>query len=63
MKTTLMIINNHITGKNKYNPINVIPTTASDNFARKILDTFIQLNQQIVVLELFQSLQQFLDNL
>jgi len=56
MKTTLMIINNHITGKNKYNPINVIPTTASDNFARKILDTFIQLNQQIVVLELFQSL-------
>lgn len=44
-----MIFKNHITGKNKYNPINVMPITASDNFAMKILDTFIQPNQQVRV--------------
>ena len=50
MKTILIIIDNHITGKNKYNPINVIPITARDSFTRKILDTFIQPNQQVMVL-------------
>jgi len=41
MKKILVIFNSHITGKNKYNPIKVIPTTASANFAIKILDIFI----------------------
>jgi len=49
MKIILVIFNYHITGKNKYNPINVIPTTASDNFAIKILDTFILVNQKVMV--------------
>lgn len=49
MKITLVIFNHHITGKNKYNPINVIPTIAKANFAIKILDTFIQLNQKPMV--------------
>ena len=41
MKIILIIINSHITGKNKYNPIKVMPTTARVNFAIKILDSFI----------------------
>ena len=50
MKIVLIIIYNHITGKNKYNPINVIPITARDSFTSKILDTFILKNQRVMVL-------------
>jgi hypothetical protein len=49
MKIILGIFNYYIIGKNKYNPIKVMPTTASANFAIKILDTFIQLNQRVWV--------------
>ncbi|EIJ64961.1 hypothetical protein BD31_I2067 [Candidatus Nitrosopumilus salaria BD31] len=45
-----MIFNNHITGKNKYNPINVIPITASVSFAIVIFDNFIGLNRQLMAL-------------
>ncbi len=36
-----MIFNHYIIGKNKYNPIKVMPTIASANFAIKILDNSI----------------------
>ena len=40
MKIILVIFNHHIIGKNKYNPINVMPTTASPNFAMKNFGQF-----------------------
>jgi len=49
MRIVLIISNHYITGKNKYNPIKVMPTTANANFAIKILDGFIQLSQQVMV--------------
>ena len=48
MKIILMIFNYYRVGKNKYKPIKVIPTIANPNLAIKILDTFIQQNQQVV---------------
>ncbi len=36
-------------GKNKYNPINVMPTTANASFAIKILDGFIKLSREVMV--------------
>jgi len=50
MKTTLVIFNNYVTGKNKYNPINVIPIVASVSFAIVIFDNFIGLNRQLMAL-------------
>jgi len=50
MKITLVIFNNYITGKNKYNPISVIPIVASTNFAIVIFDNFIVLGRQLMVL-------------
>lgn len=49
MEIILILFNNHKIGKNKYNPIKVIPITASVNLVIQILDGFIQLNQQAVV--------------
>ena len=49
MKITTTTFDSYIIGKNKYNPINVIPTTASESFAIQIFDTFIELDRQAVV--------------
>jgi len=50
MKIILVIFNNYITGKNKYSPINVMPTTASASFAIVIFPNFIGLNRQLMEL-------------
>lgn len=44
MKVNLKDSNLQITGKNKYNPIKVIPIIAKPSFAAKILLIFISLN-------------------
>ena len=49
MKIITTTIDFYITGKNKYNPINVMPTTASESFTNQIFDTFIELDRQAVV--------------
>ena len=58
MKITLVVFNIYITGKNKYNPISVIPIVASASFAIVIFDNFIGLNQQLMELLWFQLLLQ-----
>ena len=49
MKIITTTIDFYITGKNKYNPINVMPTIASESFAIQIFDTFIDLDRLAVV--------------
>jgi hypothetical protein len=45
-----VISSDYIIGKNKYNPINVIPIAASASFAIVIFDNFIGLNRQLMEL-------------